>query len=512
MGFIHQEFAEAAQKYAGLPAVRGETGDSVAYSELDARSNALARLLAGRGVGRGERVGIMLPRTPDAIVAIFGTLKAGGAYVPIDPGWPVERVARILKDSALKALIVSELSPELAESAVGVVDIRSDEWAGLGGGDCTPVEARVEREDLAYILYTSGSTGTPKGVCISHRAAAYFANWARDRFGLGPADKIAALAPFTFDLSTFDIFSVLSSGAEMCLVGEKTKMLPPLLTRFMEQNGITVVYAVPTTLVLMLARGTLAKRDLGKLRLILFAGEVFPPAHLKNLMEALPRSVEWFNLFGPTETNVCLYHHVAHGSVGDQPVPIGQPLPGTRVVLAPRDELEEKGHELCIAGDGVMSGYWGRPYDAGLWVDDPGGPGQKAYRTGDIVEQGTDGNWLYFGRKDGMVKVWGYRVELGDVEAAVLEWPGIEQVVAVKCDTADGGGELAVFVVRKADAKAGGLDSKGILMLCKKRLPRYMVPRSVFELESVPMTHSGKIDRRFLAAQAQAKAHAGSAE
>ncbi|MBA4386557.1 MAG: D-alanine--poly(phosphoribitol) ligase [Verrucomicrobia bacterium] len=503
MAFIHSEFISAARRFAGRPAVCWEPGNRLTYGELDSRSNSLARLLTGRGVGRGERVGVMLPRTGEAIVAIFAALKSGAAYVPIDPGWPADRVTKVLRDSCLKVLVAGDPADGMDSLVGSVVSPDSDEWKQCmeDKGAMAP-DVAVGGDDLAYILYTSGSTGTPKGVCISHRAAAYFANWARERFSLCDGDRIAALAPFTFDLSTFDLFSGLSSGAEVHLVGDKTKMLPPLLSKFMQDHRITVLYAVPSTLVLMLARGMLARRDFSGMRLILFAGEVFPPAHLKAMMELLPNGIEWFNLFGPTETNVCLYCHVPHGSVKESPVPIGEPLPGTELLVLPAgDEVAgavERG-ELCVAGDGVMSGYWGREDDdARLWLDAPTMPHGRAYRTGDIVEKGGDGRWHYLGRKDGMVKIWGYRVELGDIETCLLEYPGIEQAVAVKVETDLAGGELAGFVIRKPEDRSGDFDEKGILKHCRTRLPRYMIPRNVFEVESVPLTHSGKVDRRKL--------------
>ncbi|MFC1460888.1 amino acid adenylation domain-containing protein [Verrucomicrobiota bacterium] len=501
MGFIHKDFADAASGFPDRLAVWSESG-SLTYRELDEQSSAIAAWIRLRGAGPGERVGMMLPRTADAVVSIFGILKSGAVYVPLDPSWPKARIVKVLKDCGLKVLITPSEIDDFKSLVDRVIYPGTDEWrdALTLHTHRKDVENEMSEDSLAYILYTSGSTGEPKGVCMSHHAAHYFAEWARKEFKVNSDDRIAAVSPFTFDLSTFDLFSGLSGGAGVYLADEKTKMFPSQLSRFLEEHKITVLYAVPSTLGLLASRGLLKKRELSSLRTVLFAGEVFPTVQLLRLMELLPDYVGFYNLYGPMETNVCTWYHVRELPVTDAPIPIGKPLPGTEI-FAVNDEGSSEEHpgagEMCVAGPGVMSGYWeNRGGHEKCWVSVPGRPDEKAFLTGDIGELRDDGNWVFGGRKDAQIKLLGYRIEPGEVESCLLAYPGIRQAGVVKAPEGALGETLVAFVVRNERKEA--FDVNALRRHCEANLPKYMVPGQIQEVEDFPLTHSGKIDRRHL--------------
>lgn len=502
MGFIHTDFIDAAKRFPDHLAVWSQSG-SLTYRELDEQSSALAAWLREQGVRPGERVGMMLPRTANAIVSIFGILKSGVAYVPLDPSWPDSRIGKILRDCQLKVIIAPAQLKAIPEMADRILYDGSSEWH-TAVSTKTPYSddgyEKLSLEDLAYILYTSGSTGDPKGVCISHRAAHYFACWARTEFHLSEHDRIAAISPFAFDMSTFDLFSGLGSGAGVYLVDEKTKLLPSQVSLFLERHRATVIYAVPSRLGLLVSRGLLHKRQLNSLRLVLFAGEVFPPTQLRRLMEFLPDHVEYYNLYGPTETNVCAWYKVPDPFITDAALPIGKPLPGTEIFAKPAEicDKDEHGKEICVAGSGVMSGYWGRD-DTDFWTVIPGREGQKAYRTGDLGELRDDGNWIFNGRMDGQVKFLGYRVELGEVESCLLGFAGISEAAVVKVASESLGERLVAFIVaEKTDDSL-----RKILEHCRSYLPSFMVPARFWAVEAMPLTYNGKIDRQKLAELAE---------
>ena len=324
--------ASARRDPAAVAVVDGDR--TLTYGELDAASGRLSGLLVAAGVRRGDRVGVHAEKSLEAVVALYGAMKAGAAYVPLDPAAPVARIGFIAADCGIRVLCSQS---SLAETWAGLVeagaplehvvalDVDDDASAGprpevpaavtlhtaADLGDHEPVTAtRTIDDDLAYILYTSGSTGSPKGVMVSHRNAMAFAVWAADEFGLTAEDRVAQLAPLIFDLSTFDLFASAYAGAALHLVGRTAAMFPAQLRAFVDNRRITVIYAVPSLLTMLVERGKLpAEGALPSLRLILFAGEVFPTKYLRRLMELVPHA-RFVNLYGPTETNVCTWYDV----------------------------------------------------------------------------------------------------------------------------------------------------------------------------------------------------------
>jgi amino acid adenylation domain-containing protein len=358
-------------------------------------------------------------------------------------------------------------------------------WDDLLSFSDEPIEhPAAGYDDLAYILYTSGSTGKPKGVCLSHRHALAFINWAAEELQAMPADRFSNHAPFHFDLSVLDLYVAFKTGASVSLIPDGMSYVPRRLVDFILQENITIWYSVPSALTLMMEQGGLL--DLAQpipLRVILFAGEPFPIKHLRRLFERYP-SVRYLNLYGPTETNVCTFYEVTDIPPDrTKPVPIGRACCGDRVWAVKDDGTEVKPGEegeLMVSGPTVLLGYWGRP---------PHGDGP--YATGDIVQLQADGNYLYIGRRDHMVKVRGHRIELGDIEAALGEHPHIhEAAVAVSGSGVEA--RLVAFIVSTTDELPTLLDIK---RHCAERLPRYMIVDDVRSIPALPRTRNGKVDR-----------------
>jgi len=526
---------ERAALAPGLPAVAaGER--SLSYEELDRLSNQVARALFAQGVAPGDRVGILAPKSAASVVAVFGVLKAGACYVPLDPRSPAERLAAIMRASGVAVVLADEATaPRAAAMADAVPGLRGlvmtgPQWGPEGGSTpgtrppdlavrpaltVLPWDAvRAEPDgplgrdqaietDLAYILYTSGSTGTPKGVMISHRASLTFCAWAAACAGLREQDRVCSPAPLHFDLSVFDIFASCLAGACMVVLPEQMTTFPARLAEWMQRERISVWYSVPSILTMLATYGNLRGFDLSALRAIVFAGEVFPVKHLTRLMAELP-GARYLNWYGPTETNVCTWYEVPPGA-GDpiSPIPIGRACANMEVFAVTSDgrRVSKPGDEgeLYVRGPGLMHGYWGQPDKTRQVLgrnpfqeayDEP------AYRTGDLVTVDEEGNYVFLGRRDGMVKTRGYRVELGEVEAALYAHPAVREAVVLPVPDEILGNRLRAVI--SADGSPG-LTRQEVLEHCLRRLPGYMVPDVVEFCEALPRTSTGKVDRTQLA-------------
>lgn len=465
-----------ARRRPGALAVHGPDGD-LDYAGLDAEAERVAGALAALGAGRGDRVALWLPKSARSVAAMQGVLRVGAAYVPIDPAAPDRRATMIIGDAAPRAVLTTLDRAERVPDGLPVLTAWPESRPYRG-----PVTGS---DDLAYILYTSGSTGTPKGVCVSHRNALAFVEWAAAELSAVPGDRFANHAPFHFDLSVLDLYAAFHAGASVHLIPQEWAYRPLSLVDFLIEEKITVWYSVPSALILMARDGKLLERVPGSLRALLFAGEPYPVAHLRPLREHLP-GVRFLNLYGPTETNVCTFHDVRE--VGPDPVPIGTACSGDQVWAARPDGSParpgEEG-ELIVDGPTVMVGYWGGRPQAG-----------HPYRTGDMVVL-KDGVYHYRGRRDGMVKLRGNRVELGEVETVLHACPGVKDAVAVVAGT---GLEARLVAFLVAPERPGLLAVK---RHCASALPRHMIVDEVRYLTALPRTGNGKTDRRALAAAAE---------
>ena len=514
--FLDELLTNAASRFPDRPAVRFRATE-LTYLELERLSNQVAHTLIGHGVKRGDRVALYLDKSALSIAVLYGVLKIGAAYVPIDPLAPPRRASYILENCATKALITTGAklqSLELRDQGLLKVTLlieggkeggqtgRALEWADVQREADTPVPRPGEAEDQAYILYTSGSTGFPKGVMISHRAALSFVDWAVERFGLTCQDRLSNHAPLHFDLSIFDIFGAASAGACMIIVPPEISLFPIDLAQFIEQERITVWYSVPSVLTRLVLHGLLGNRNLHFLRAVLFAGEVFPVKFLRQLKSLVP-DADYYNLYGPTETNVCTYYPVDRVPEDDcATLPIGKACAGCEVVALDAERKPvppgEEG-ELYVRGGTLMSGYWGMPEKTREVLNriELGENTDVYYRTGDLVREQEDGSYAFLGRRDDMIKSRGYRIELGEIESILYSHPAVEFAAAVPVPDEQFGNLIKAVVVLKKSSEA----SEGELKThCLARLPRYMVPDVIETREVLPRTSSGKIDKRQLIA------------
>lgn len=480
---------EAARRHPDSLAVSAPDG-ALSFAELDALSNQMTYRLASAGVRAGDRVAVWLPKGVAALAAMQGALRLGAAYVPCDPLSPEARVRTIISDCSVRVL-VAEGRPgrRVLELLTGDRPVLVTPEDAREGPQWTGGVADVDARELAYILYTSGSTGRPKGVCISHRAALAFIRWAAQALELSPDDRLSNHAPFHFDLSVLDIYAAWLVGACVVVVPEALAYNAQGLSDFIVFERISVWYSVPSALMLMMDKGELLPASIDHVRVVLFAGEPFPIKHLRALRERLPRAGMW-NLYGPTETNVCTAYEV--GQVAPDrlaPVPIGSAVCGDTVWALDDEGREvpdgERG-ELWVSGPTVMNGYWGRePH------------GDRPYRTGDLVVRTSEGVYEYVGRRDHMVKVRGYRVELGEIESVLQSHDAIREV-AVSTEGEGLSARLVAFIACEGRAPSL-LDLK---RMCAQKLPRYMIVDQLRTLDALPRTRNGKVDRAALSSLA----------
>ncbi|GAA3000880.1 non-ribosomal peptide synthetase [Actinokineospora diospyrosa] len=487
---IPELFSAMARRQPTAAAVRCGS-ELLSYGELDAASDEVAAVLRGRRVGPGTRVALYVERGCSMLVAMLGVLKSGAAYVPVDPRYPTTRVRHILDDARVDLLVTTTDLLGQADLPAGVTPLCVDALpsADTTGADTTdPVPPRAD--DLAYVIYTSGSTGRPKGVMVAHRGVLNLsASMIRD-LRVGPGDTVAALASYAFDMSIPELITPLLAGATIAVVTRDTAVDPAALAALVEDAGVTVMQATPTTWRMLLDTGWTAPR----LRAVAGA-EAVPAVLAAELTGAV---AELWNYYGPTETTVWSVRAAISDVAVDRPLPIGTPLDNTTVhVLDRRMRPVPPGvvGEIFLGGDGVARGYHGRPgLTAQRFVPDPAGSGERLYRTSDLARWRPDGTLEYLGRADSQVKVRGHRVELAEVEAILATHPGVARA-AVAVFGADGERSLAGYVVwhDTGDLDTGDLDA--VTNHLRDHLPEYMVPSALVELDALPLNANGKVDR-----------------
>jgi amino acid adenylation domain-containing protein len=520
MAYLLQQLLARSARRDPHKAVALYRARALTYQQLDETSDRLAHVLRANGIERGDRVGIYLNKCPESLVAVFGILKAGAVYVPLDAAAPVKRVAYIVGNCAMKALVstqkrIANLTPVLPDSSAVRCVVLADDgspdreeslpraqvvgWPEVRQSPVSYPAPPVLEDDLAYILYTSGSTGEPKGVMISHRASLTFVNWACEGIPVQAADRVANHAPLHFDLSIFDVFTTIKAGGTIVPVPEELALFPRNVADFIEHQQITIWYSVPSALTRLVLHGELHRHRFSSLRKVLFAGEVFPVKYLRQLQALIPHA-RYYNLYGPTETNVCTYYVVPDiPSEREEPLPIGKACANTEVfAITDRQELARPGEvgELYVRGPGLAKGYWGlaertreafatNPIGMSLWPE-------TIYRTGDLVKQDENGNYLFLGRRDNQIKSRGYRIELGEIETVLYSHSRIEEVAVVPIPDEEIGSAITAFVVVR---KGCTVTRAELESHCAERLPKYMLPGLIEFRSALPKTSTGKIDK-----------------
>ena len=517
-GNIEELIHEAAARFPERIALSGG-GSSLSHAELEARSNSLANFLIRSGAVPGAVVVILTQDIPLSIVAILGVLKAGCVFVPLDPSTPVRRLAAMLADldpqwcltdeqffsllsgMALEAGLTPrtiDLTRDLpgangdAEQAGVVVD---SEWA-----DSSYPGLAHNPEQMAYVYYTSGSTGKPKGIAGRLKGIDHFIRWQIETLGLDETERVSQLLPLSFDGSLRDIFIPLATGGCICVPPTREVLLEPAqLVKWLEQDEVTVMHCVPSLWRTLINTG-LSAEQLPQLRYVVMAGEAVLVADVARWQAVFGERIELINLYGTSETTMAKFWHRIVAADCERPsIPIGKPISGARALI-----LDERGR-VCPVGT-VGEIYIRTPYRAlgyyrqeemtkAVFVQNPFStdPDDIVYRTGDLGRILEDGNYEYLGRRDQQVKVRGVRVELGEVENVLREHGGVRDVAVVDREDGSGNNYLCAYVV-----VAEGVESGELREYAQGMLPAYMVPGSYIEMEKLPRTLSGKIDRRAL--------------
>ncbi|WP_158240647.1 non-ribosomal peptide synthetase [Telmatospirillum siberiense] len=495
-----QQFEERAAQQPDAVAV--SFGDvTLSYRDLNARANIVAHTLIERGIGPGAIVALVLPRTESLPAALLGTMKSGAAYLPIDPDFPADRIAAIMED-ARPAVVLTTKGLAACLPVDGPDRILFDQLEPAEDADwfsdCNPTNADrtqpLSQAHTAYVIYTSGSTGKPKGVVVSHRNLVNFLRAMQDELALLRHDRLLAVTTISFDIAALEMYAPLLAGARVVIATREMARDPVALAREMERTGVTVMQATPSLWQSMVAVQPMALRGLR----VLVGGEALP-GHLARSLRQLGAAVT--NLYGPTETTIWSTSIALDDGDLDNP-PIGRPIANTQLYVLDvglQPVPVGRAGQLYIGGVGVADGYLNRPsLTAERFVANPyGQPGSRFYRTGDLASWRRDGTLEFLGRIDHQVKVRGFRIETGDVEAALMRTGRVERAVVTAWDEPPAGKRLVAYVVPAAGGVVDENDLRGRL---EAILPDYMIPSLFVSLSTLPMTPNGKVDRKALPA------------
>jgi amino acid adenylation domain-containing protein len=498
---------------------------SLTYGDLEKQSNQLAHILLKAGCGKGDRVCILMPKSPEAVLSMLGALKAGCMHVPVDSESPAVRIARILECCETRWILASgPVAPLLGEL---LADERlrgriSVGWLDSQGAPESLRPAFIRRDlnaapekaltqvcqatDPAHILFTSGSTGMPKGVVITHSNVIAFVSWALQHFGIDHTDRFSGHTPFHFDLSTFDIFGTFAAGAELHLVPPGVAQLPPKLVDFIRNSRLTQWFSVPSVLNYIAKFNVLRQGDFPDLRRVLWCGEVLPTPALMYWMKHLPH-VRFTNLYGPTEATIASSYYDVPSCPEDpqQQIPIGRACGGEELLVLDEDLNPVRPTQignLYIGGVGLSPGYWrDQEKTAAAFIPDPRGEGKpsglgRLYRTGDLAWQDESGCIYFVGRGDSQIKSRGYRIELGEIETAINSCEALEEcaIVAVQSESFGGWMICCAYVPRNGYCVTQALLRNHL----EKLVPAYMLPVRWLEYRVLPKNANGKIDRPHL--------------
>ncbi|WP_426451209.1 amino acid adenylation domain-containing protein [Paenibacillus sp. S-38] len=496
----------AAARFGSRPALSSRDG-RYTYEELNTRANQVAHLLLAKGLQKGDCVAIYMERSLETVVSLLGILKAGGAYVPVDPEHPEERCRYILEDTAAPLMLTKTglLAKAEALAAVngsirGVVAVDTEEVGRFAG---TNPAAGTQPDDLAYIIYTSGSTGKPKGALITHRGVVNLGTAILREYGITEEDVLTQYATYSFDASVWDTIGALFSGAELYLLSPEERISAEAFAEAVERTGTTMVAILPTVFFNQLAAHLSEEgfRKLSRVRTIMVGGEALYGEQVRAFQHKFGTGIDVVNLYGPTETTVVATSYTVKGWISESManVPIGRPLPNYRIFLVNEEEqLCPVGvpGEMYIASVGLAQGYLNQPEKtAEAFRSSTVAGGERVYRTGDIAKLLADGSIEYVSRRDSQIKIRGQRIEIGEIEDSFAQIPNVKDAVVVPKKDSDGQNMLVGYFTSKDGAPITSAEVKGFLA---KKLPGSYVPKVVCQLEAMPLSPTGKIDRKKL--------------
>ncbi len=513
---LHERVSRAVEPHGEATAIVSAR-QSMTYAEVGALSSRVAHALVEAGCRSGDRVGLLLAKSPETIAAMIGVLKAGCAYVPVDLASPASRAARILSRADVRVVLVDNATAALLDGVYEEGGISAPATIGTTGEPIdsrrfqttfdattisrfaeTPPQVSVRSEDPAHILFTSGSTGEPKGVIVTHGNVSTFLDWALPAFDIRSTDRLSSHPPLHFDLSTFDVYGALTSGAALYLVEPQLNLSPHALARFIGESALTQWFSVPSVMTFLASFDAVPNGGWPALERVLFCGEVLPTPVLRHWMDCVPHAT-FTNLYGPTEATIASsYHTFSTPPVDDSsPIPIGIACEGEELLVldselepVPQDEVGE----LYIGGVGLSPGYWRDEEKTGSsFVPDPRDSAGRLYRTGDLARVGKDGLLYFVGRVDSQIKSRGYRIELGEIEAALNAVESVREcgVVAI-ASTGFEGTQIGCAYSLTSSSQATSLDLRA---QAAHSLPRYMLPTRWLQLSELPKNMNGKIDR-----------------
>ncbi|HLH25147.1 MAG TPA: amino acid adenylation domain-containing protein [Chloroflexota bacterium] len=474
-------------------------GEGVSYRELDARANRLAHYLQRQGVGPDVLVGLCLERSVEMVVALLGVLKAGGAYLPLDPTYPHDRLAFMLDEAAPPVVLTqARLRDRVPASAARVLCLDAD-WTAIAAEPATAPGGAANPEHLAYVLYTSGSTGKPKGVMVPHQGVVNRLLWMQEQYQLTTADRVLQKTPYTFDVSGWEFFWPLLTGACLVMARPEGHKDPGYLVDLIQREQITTLHFVPPMLEAFLDEP--GAPGCHSVRQVFCSGEALPYQLQERFFARLGHAA-LHNLYGPTEASIDVTYWPCQRRDGRRTVPIGFPVANTQIYILDRQlqpvPIGVPG-ELHIGGTQLARGYLNRPeLTAEKFIPDPfGGPGARLYKTGDLARWLPNGAIEYLGRLDHQVKLRGFRIELGEIEAVLAEHPAVRDALVLAREDTPGDKRLVAYLIA-ADHSAP--EPGKLRAFLKERLPDYMVPAAFVVVSAFPLTPNGKVDRQALPA------------
>ncbi len=494
--FIHQLFEAQAEKTPDAVAVMFD-GQALSYAELNAKANQLANYLRSKGVGPDVLVGICVERSLEMVIGLLGILKAGGAYVPLDPGYPQDRLNFMLHDvNAPRVLTQATCREKIAASTAAVLCLDS-EWGKVASASEANPDVPLRPENLAYCIYTSGSTGQPKGAGVPHQGILNRLQWMQQQYGLDQTDNILQKTPYSFDVSVWEFFWPLMTGAKLVVAKPEQHKDSLALIDTITAQQITTIHFVPSMLQVFI--DTPGVENCRSLKRVICSGEALPADLVARFQQKLPAALH--NLYGPTEASVDVSYWACWPGSADTAIPIGRPIANTSLYILDKQlnpVLAGTPGELHIGGIGLGRGYLNRPdLTAEKFIPNPYGPaGSRLYKTGDLARYRPDGTIDYLGRNDFQVKIRGFRIELGEIENRLSACAGVREAVVIARDDGHGGKRLVAYLTQGG----GELAIAELRADLAENLPDYMLPSAFVVLPVLPLSANGKLDRNALPA------------